>query len=286
MRDRIADREKLGVDDKTVLEKGVHVNIPFKMLAEDYLEKFEAHRLNPEIGIDAYALDHYSLKDFERILLRLKDYGALITIHGPFMDMSPGSLDPKVLALTRRRFEDMARIAVLFQARAVVCHVGYQWERYGFVRDEWLKRSVETWEWLGELLGKEGVPLNLENVYEQGPQEILELFEALAPMDIGFCLDTGHQSAFGKAGLEEWLECLGPFLKQLHLHDNNGKADEHLGLGKGKVRFDILVSWLKERCQCPPLVTLEPHREEDVLPSLERLRQIWPWPDNLNFTPC
>ena len=273
----VRSRGETGIEDRSALPRGVHVNVPFKMLAEGYLEKFEAHKLNPEIGIDAYALDHYSLEDYERILLRLREYGALITVHGPFMDMSPGSPDSEVLALTRKRFEEMAGIAALFKARAVVCHAGYQWERYGFVRDEWLKRSIDTWEWLGGLLHKEGIQLNLENVYEQGPQEILELFTALAPIGIGFCLDTGHQSAFGKAGLEEWLNCLGPFLKQVHLHDNSGKADDHLGLGKGNIRFEVLISWLKESGQPPPLVTLEPHREEDVLPSLEKLGQIWPW---------
>ncbi len=257
--------------------ENVHVNIPFRMLVEGYLAKFKELGLNPEIGLDAWALDRFGREDFREVSAQLKEYGARVTVHGPFMDMSPGSPDPEVLALTRRRFEQMARAAVALDARLVVCHVGYQWERYGFVREAWLEHSLATWKWLGELLAGEGIQLNLENVYEQGPQEIHDLFEALRPWGVGFCLDTGHQSAFGRAPLEEWLDVLGPFMKQVHLHDNRGGRDDHLGLGKGHIRFDVLVDWIRRSGQRPPLVTLEPHQEEDVLPSLEALAGLWPW---------
>ena len=56
----------------------------------------------------------------------------------------------------------------------------------------------------------------LENVYENGPEELLPLFENLAPQGVGFCLDTGHQAAFGRAPLAAWLDILGRHLGRHH----------------------------------------------------------------------
>jgi len=34
---------------------------------------------------------------------------------------------------------------------------------------------------------------------------------------------------------------------------------------------------LKLNINSPPIITLEPHQEEDLGPSLEYLARIWPW---------
>jgi hypothetical protein len=39
----------------------------------------------------------------------------------------------------------------------------------------------------------------------------------------------------------------------------------------------LLFEYLKGRKADPPIVTIEPHREEDLWPSLEYLEKFWPW---------
>ncbi|MEJ2169223.1 MAG: hypothetical protein P8X90_27250 [Desulfobacterales bacterium] len=41
----------------------VQVNIPFSMLADTYLDVFITNGLNPEIGLDAAALDRFTYED-------------------------------------------------------------------------------------------------------------------------------------------------------------------------------------------------------------------------------
>ncbi|MFZ0611664.1 MAG: sugar phosphate isomerase/epimerase, partial [Desulfobacterales bacterium] len=94
---------------------------------------------------------------------------------------------------------------------------------------------------------------------------------------VGFCLDTGHQAAFGQASLVKWLDALGPHIGQVHLHDNHGLRDEHLALGRGKIDFPYLFRRLKTLCDTPPVITLEPHTEEALDPSLDYLAALWPW---------
>jgi sugar phosphate isomerase/epimerase len=77
--------------------------------------------------------------------------------------------------------------------------------------------------------------------------------------------------------METWVEALGPFIGQLHLHDNAGRQDDHLPLGGGAIDFPMLFKKLGAMRSVPPLITLEPHREDDLWPSVACLEKIWPW---------
>lgn len=259
-----------------ILEQ-IQVNVPFTMLHKKYLSGFIKKGLNPEIGLDASALDRFSLDDFATIARQLQERGLIVTFHGPFMDLSPGSPDPSIEAVTRQRFEQMLRLVPLFKPKTVVCHAGYDWRRYLFMREAWIEMSIETWTWLATRIKDEGARLTLENTYEDGPEDIKILFEELERVNVGFCLDTGHQAAFGSSPLETWLKSLGPYIEQVHLHDNHGREDAHLALGKGTINFATLFDYLRATREKPPVITLEPHREEDLQPSVAYLEKIWPW---------
>jgi sugar phosphate isomerase/epimerase len=261
----------------TELLKRVQVNVPFSRLWDRYAENFFTRGLNPEIGIDAAALDRFTSTEFGEMAARIRDRGLTITLHGPFSDMSAGSIDPQIRAVTRYRFEQLLEAAQLFTPKTVVCHAGYDWKRYAYLLEKWLQNSTDMWRWLAQRLNLLGCRLMLENVYESGPGELLPLFENLKAHGVGFCLDTGHQAAFGQAPLSEWLDILGRYLGQVHLHDNHGLRDDHLALGQGTIDFQYLFTRLKDLSDTPPVLTLEPHTEEALDPSLAHLTVIWPW---------
>jgi len=73
------------------------------------------------------------------------------------------------------------------------------------------------------------------------------------------------------------VDSLAPYLGELHLHDNCGKQDEHLAMGKGNIDFQRIFKHLKDRRKDLPTITLEPHKEEDLWLSLEYLEKIWAW---------
>jgi sugar phosphate isomerase/epimerase len=255
----------------------LHVNIPFTMLYDTYLELFVQNELNPEIGIDARALDRFDLEDFKIIAEKLQAFSPDITLHGPFVDLSPGSLDARVRQLSRQRFEQLLQLAEIYKPTAVVCHAGYDRKRYGFHRDEWLKNSIEVWSWLADALQAQNALLMLENVYEDGPEDIRILLDGLDHSNIGFCLDPGHSVAFGRAPVKDWVEMMEPYLAQLHLHDNQGGWDDHLALGRGEIDFRYILDFLKTKRSKPPIITLEPHEEDAFWPSVDYLQKIWPW---------
>lgn len=258
--------------------RSVQINIPFTMLWDRYADVFLSRGLNPEIGIDAAALDRFSATEFGEMAARFRMRGLRVTLHGPFSDLSPGSVDPMIRSVTRKRFEQLIEVVPLFRPISVVCHAGYEWKRYGYLHEEWFRQSVETWRWFAEEINSCGSRLMLENVYEAGPEDLAPLFEALRPQDVGFCLDTGHQAAFSRSSLGSWLRGLGQNLAQVHLHDNCGDQDQHLALGYGRIDFPTLFRFLETHFSGSlPIITLEPHTEEALQPSLAYLSAIWPW---------
>jgi sugar phosphate isomerase/epimerase len=259
------------------LKRRVQVCTTFTMLREGLLDHFTRHGLNPEIGIDAGALERCSPGEFADVADALHRHGLTVTLHAPFVDLSAGSTDPAIRDVTRRRFDELLRLVPVFRPRTVVAHAGYDWQRYEYFRKTWLDHSTRFWGDTAERLNRAGCRLMLENVYEHGPDEILELFERLRGHDVGLCLDCGHLTAFGRAPMEEWLRVLGAFIGQLHLHDNGGKKDDHLAMGRGRIDFRPLFAYLKAERREPPVVTMEVHRPDDLWASLDCLQTLWPW---------
>ena len=259
------------------LIENIQIHIPFTMLYESYLDYFIEHKFNPEIYINSDALDMYSLADFNTVAKQLQQQDLIITLHSPFWDLSPGSPDPAVRDLTKQRFDQAIQLVPIFKPKTIVCHAAYDVKRYGFMKDIWLENSIETWTWFSEKIKNEGGHLMIENVYEHYPDDILILLEKLGNENIGFCLDVGHQAVFSRSPMERWIKDLGPYIRQLHLHDNFGEHDDHLALGNGNIDFPKLFASVKQLKIKPMAVTIEPHKEQDLLPSLKYLEKVWPW---------
>lgn len=262
---------------KNTVAKQVQVNIPYRMLGDGYLQKFLDYGLNPEVGLDASVLDQITPAEAAIVADQFHCAGRTITLHGPFIDLSAGSPDTAIRKVTEKRFQQLAALVPIFKPVSVVCHTGYDHRRYWPIRDQYHKTSLEIWRPLATAVKEAGSRLMLENVYEQDPLEILPVIESLQPLKVGFCLDIGHQGVFGKAPLTEWVAVMSSCLRQLHLHDNMGSQDDHMALGEGKMDIEGLFRQLLSRNIRPVAVTLEPHEESALAPSLDYLERIWPW---------
>jgi sugar phosphate isomerase/epimerase len=256
----------------------VQVNIPFTMLIQkEWLDLFLGLELNPEIGMDAAALDNFSSDDFVHIASEFKKRGCTITLHAPFLDLSPGSPDPKIREISRYRYNQLIDAIPIFSPISIVCHSGYDDDRYSFCKESWMEKCIETLKWLGAEIYNHGSHMMLENVYETHPDDLLDVIKYLDPSHTKCCLDIGHLTAFGKSPLDAWIQVLGPFVGQFHLHDNHGARDNHIGLGEGCIDFKSVFDFIHAMPR-PPIITLEPHKKEDFEASLnflEHCRGIW-----------
>jgi sugar phosphate isomerase/epimerase len=159
----------------------------------------------------------------------------------------------------------------VFKPQSIVCHLGFEENKHWSKFDRWLATSLETWQHLLEIADRYNTPVMFENTYETSPEVHRILFQQLDAPHLGFCMDTGHLTAFAHTSWQPWLEQLSPWLGQLHLHDNNGQGDNHLALGLGTFNFQSLFTSLNKGPL--PLLTLEPHSKEDLRQSLDYIQK-------------
>jgi sugar phosphate isomerase/epimerase len=265
----------VGIAPVALVER-VQINIPFPFLLNGYLARFLERGLNPEIGLDGWSLGTYPPRTFRAMARTFAKAGRRLTLHGPFQDLAPGALDDFVLAASRQRLRQAWRWLPIFRPEAIVCHLGYETRHYRWDQENWLNRTAATYRELGARAQVHGVRVMLENVYEEDPGIIKEAIRRIGRDNVQVCLDVGHLNAFGGGDFAGWLETLWPMIGHLHLHDNHGALDDHLALGTGNVPLERVLTFLAERDQ-KPLITLEPHQEGSLTPSLEYLAKIWPW---------
>lgn len=244
----------------------VHVHIPYKHL-DTYLPVIVEKKCNIELFVPASSLDKPPLTGLDKIKKVLGN-GTSLTWHAPFMDLSPGGVDEKIRQITADRIKQSAKESLPFNPKLIVVHPGYDDYRFNEQEDKWLKNSLKTW---GEVLDEfPHLNLAIENVFESRPDTIERLIREMNSTRFKYCFDTGHFNVFSEITLMDWLKCLGPYIAEVHLHDNHGKEDEHLGLGEGNFDFDTLFNFLRDSNR-QPIFTLEAHTKEGVLKSVEYL---------------
>ena len=146
--------------------------------------------------------------------------------------------------VNRYLFDEVApksiRIAQFFGCRYLVVH-GFKLRKYlGSEAAEW-ERTEAFLDEMAPLAKECGVTLCIENLYDglarhlvEGPccdaqlaaERIDRMNEKYGAEILGFCFDSGHANLIG-LDFEAFLTTLGPRLKVLHLHDNDGIADLH-----------------------------------------------------------
>ena len=250
----------------------VHVHMPFHLLPK-YLEVILQKQLNPEIYFSHYALQNLDkIKCIETAKL-FAGAGLKVTFHAPFMDLRPGALDDKIRQTSLDRIKEAFDLASYFHPLKVVCHPAFDDRYYVDCDDLWLESSIKTWTELIALAKDARTIIALENVYEKEPRILRRLFEALSSDSICFCLDTGHFNVFSHMPLNIWMQELGKYLGHLHLHDNHGKADEHLPVGCGTFPFAELFKILRT-IGATPSITLEAHDQDDLWDSMNNIKNM------------
>ncbi len=255
---------------RTQILKKCFVNAPWYELKDRYLNLFLEHRIQPEIGFEGTCLYEEPYEEFKRIALLLRKHGLNCTLHAPFFELAPGALDPYILKASRNKLKKAFELIPLFQPKSIVCHLNFEENKQGYKQDAWSKIALDTWQSLLELAEKFQVKMMLENTYELGPAAHQLLLSRLASPFAGFCLDAGHLMSFAKNPWQDWLPALSPWLGQIHLHDNDGSFDQHLAPGLGNFDFPGLFTFLADN-KLNPLITLEPHSEQDLWATLDYL---------------
>lgn len=249
----------------------IQITVPYEILRERH-DEIIRWRIRPEIYLNSWVMDTCRDDDMQHLCKTLREAGISYTLHAPYMDLAPGGVDSKIRKVTRERFEHVLHLTSLVKPQVVVFHTGYDRRRYGELQDLWFQGSLEMWRPLVNEAEKLGVTLVLENVFEEEPETIERLLDAINSPHCGFCFDTGHWLVYGRQGWKQWITGLSKRIVEVHIHDNNGREDQHLPPGDGGFDFPGFFRFMWEQ-GLSPIYTLEIHREEELLRGIETVRR-------------
>ena len=108
--------------------------------------------------------------------------------------------------------------------RYLIQHVGVSGEEFDLAKVDAACAALEE---LSLFARQRGVEILLENIpNDLSTAERLLQFEELTHLHLNFCFDTGHANM--GAGVESTYGRMKQRIRSTHIHDNNGKDDNHL----------------------------------------------------------
>lgn len=213
-----------------------------------------------------------------------EEYGIRWSIHAPITGCNPASADPETAAASEAVLLETLRIAERLGGGCVVLHAGSAEEgaeeRYQQIEERQAKERIAAF--LTRVLERtpEGkAVIALENVppypglYGIEVSFLLEIADKVNSPRVGLVFDAGHAHMTGPGRCLFLLQQAMPRLVSLHLSDNRGQEDEHLGLGGGSVPIEAMVAWLSA-CRYSGDWVLELRRPEELLVSAVRLHSL------------
>ncbi|WP_224983733.1 sugar phosphate isomerase/epimerase family protein [Geomonas agri] len=251
------------------MSKRVFAHVPYSQINEHFPYILE-RKLNPEIYLSADALDAATPAQLAETARTLDGEGLSCTIHAPFMDLNPGSLERMLRDATMHRFGQVLDAAAILRPEVMVFHPGFDRWRYGEAQGQWLDLSVAAWREVLRRTKGIGTVVAVENIFEEEPSTLKALFEAVQDPAFGHCFDVGHWNLFKRVGMEEWFEALGGWVREVHIHDNRGTKDDHAPPGEGAIDFALFFK-LMEQYAPDAAYTIESHSRPHLESSLQVL---------------
>lgn len=167
-------------------------------------------------------------------------------LHAPFAELAPCAIDPLVRDAALHRFRQTIETAQALGVTRLVVHGGFIPLVYF---PEWfVEQSVLFWR---ELLADvpESMVLAVENVMEPGPEMLVEIVRQVEDPRLGLCLDVGHaNSRVSETPPLDWISPMAPYLRHVHLHNNDGDMDLHQSLGEGSVPMEAVLDTVLTDC--------------------------------------
>lgn len=201
-------------------------------------------------------------------------HGLEYTVHAPFADINIASPSKPMLRAMLKRLEQSIIHASALEARVWVFHPGMKTGISSFYPNMDWHQNLRTARTLLQIAKKNGVEIAVENVPEPFPflmksVEDFGRFYAEFGENMGLVLDVGHANLNGQIG--RFFEAFSDRIVHMHLSDNDGKHDQHLGIGYGTIDWNKVSGLIKKMSYDKTIVV---ESIEHVEESVARIGQL------------
>ncbi len=169
------------------------------------------------------------------------------TVHAPFAGINIVNPSKPLLTATMKRLRRSVQNTRTMEAELWIFHPGMETGTSMIYPGVDWERNKQSVHGLLDYARKNGVEAALENVmhpFLMKTAEDFAKFYAETNENIGIVLDTGHANITN--ALDDFLSHLPQKIGHIHAHDNNGKYDEHLGIGRGNIDWNNFAKKLKQ----------------------------------------
>ena len=240
----------------------------FVALADEYDAAFEYNDFfEPTVYEDKAEMERRIEKYLSLDRDRSRD-----TLHGVFYDIAVISRDTVIREHSRELVKMSMDVASRLGCRGVVFHTGLLagLNTEGYIGG-WISGMCG---FLRELAGEyKSLEIYVENTFESYPDIFKALMDRMSGIDnVGLCLDYAH-AALTTTSEDVWYEALAPFIRHMHLNDNDLISDLHLAAGDGNIDY-IRFKDLMERFDTEGRILLEVNGIDKARRSLEYMTSL------------
>jgi sugar phosphate isomerase/epimerase len=205
-----------------------------------------------------------------------KTYDIKFSVHAPFADINVASPSKTMRIAALRRLKQSMQHAADLGAYLWVLHPGGKSGISAFYPGEDWKQNEESIVELHDTASDLGLQVAMENLPEKymflmkTPEDFQRFYKETGITDIGIVLDTGH--AYLEGQIQPFLQQMPNKIVHIHVSDNHGIIDEHLGLGHGKINWQAFTKTLKATGFSGTILAESVYNVEE---TVQRLKQLF-----------
>jgi len=196
-------------------------------------------------------IESFDAKRIKKIIKQATKYNISISLHVPYTL----NLADEIQSIRKANIEYLEKtieLASKIKATHITTHIGYfiglpswKWKRKQALDRLFLslEEALPLCKELEVLLAIENVnpmPKHSELFYLGDNINDLDfIFDKLKSPNLKLCLDVGHANT--NEGPVKYIKEFADKIVSVHVHDNNGKYDEHLTIGTGIINWNHLT---------------------------------------------
>ncbi len=164
-------------------------------------------------------------------------------------------------------------------ADLITVHPGWK-DMYGYrYPEDAYNLAVEGHRQVADSAAGYGIRIAIENMppgwtsFCTGPEDTKAMLEAIDRPNAGLTLDMGHANILSGSAISDFITAINHKIFLIHIHDNEGKRDQHQAIGEGTIDFHQAIGLLKKAGLNVPLC-IESKSLDDLKEGKARLDEL------------
>lgn len=220
------------------------LNEPFRSLIE-YLPHLDVKY----IEIADEGLHALNLKRVKKLKKIAEAHNIEYVIHAPWAGVNIATPSSDLRQAVIKRLKKSIINSGKLDCKMWIFHPGSKTGLSHFYPDKDWQLNLESVHILTKIARKEGVEIAIENTPEPFPSLMksvrdFQKFYRDFKKDIKMVLDIAHANL--NSQIPDFLKQFSKYISHIHLSDNNGASDLHLGIGYGNIDWNRIAKLINE----------------------------------------